>query len=118
MEERDYPIGLMRVPVTPQATSRRREPHVMGWFMLISSLFWPRVFILAFWIFGSTLSNAFSSWAIPVLGFFVAPWTTVGYAFMWSITSDSVNGWEWIVVAVCALLDLVTWTGGARLVRR
>jgi hypothetical protein len=38
------------------------------------------------------------------------PWTTLTYAFMWSISSDRVAGWEWIVVAFALLIDFVFWT--------
>jgi hypothetical protein len=112
--------GIMHVPVWPAALERRRaaDSDAMAWLFLLSSLFWPRLFLLGFWLFGSTLGDAFSSSAIPIIGFFVAPWTTVGYAFMWSITSESVNGWEWIVVAFCIALDAATYAGAGRLIRR
>ena len=99
-----------------------REPYVSdariwGWFFFLSSLFWPRVVILAFWIFGSTIGRAFDHSVVPVIGFFVAPWTTMTYAFMWSISSDRVYGWEWICVGVAVLFDLWTWAGGRALFR-
>ena len=118
MSDQTPQIGIMRVPVGPgHRVAGRDDRHVMGWLFFVSSLFWPRLFILGFWIFGSQLGRAFSSWVIPAIGFLVAPWTTVGYAFMWSISSDKVSGWEWIVVAGCVLLDLATYAGGHRLIR-
>ena len=85
---------------------------VMEYVLLVSSLFWPRLFILGFWIFSKQLGDAFSSWVIPAVGFFILPWTTIGYALMWGLSSDKVSGWEWIVVAVCVLLDGATYVGG------
>ena len=74
-------------------------------------MFWPRVFILALWIFGSQLGRAFDSWAIPAAGFVFLPWTTVAYAFMWSLSSDGVFGAEWIVVGCALIADALTWLG-------
>jgi hypothetical protein len=28
---------------------------------------------------------------------------------MWTISSDKVSGWEWIVVAIALLVDFVFW---------
>lgn len=81
-------------------------------------MFWPRLFIVGFWIFGSQLGDAFSSWVIPALGFVLMPWTTVAYAFMWGISSDRVSGWEWIVVGFAVILDLLTWLSVAAVRRR
>jgi hypothetical protein len=75
---------------------------------------WPRLWILAYWIFGKQLGDAYSSWVIPAIGFIVLPWTTVLYAWMWAISSDAVNGWEWAVVAVGLVLDLWFWVAAAR----
>jgi hypothetical protein len=86
-----------------------------GWALAIASLFWPRFFILMLWIFGSQLGRAFDGWVVPVLGFFVLPWTTVTYASMWSISSDRVAGVEWVFVAIALVLDLWTYAGIRRL---
>jgi hypothetical protein len=92
--------------------------HWFGWFWFISSQFWPRVYILAFWIFGQDwMHDAFDGkWVIPVVGFFIAPYTIMAYALMWGLTSDGVIGWEWIVVGFAALLDVLTWAEGKRLI--
>ena len=84
--------------------------------LVVFSLF-PRAWILAYWIFGSALSHAYSSWIIPAVGFVVLPWTTVLYAWMWAISSDAVTGWEWLPVAVAFVLDLSFWIAGSRLFR-
>ena len=110
--------GIMYLERPADAGPRTLDgAKVMEYVLVVSSLFWPRLFILGFWIFSPWLRDAFSSWVIPAVGFFIAPWTTVGYAFMWSISSDKVSGWEWIVVAFCVLLDLVTYAGGRALVK-
>jgi hypothetical protein len=102
--------SIQRVAPPP---ARQRSPLGAGvaWFLIGSSMFWPRLFIIGFWIFGSELGRAFGSWVIPALGFLVLPWTTVWYAFMWGVSSDRVSGWEWLVVAAAFVVDLVTWAG-------
>jgi len=113
-------IGLMSEGIMYMARHADAPPpvrisggKVMELTVLVSSMFWPRLFILGFWIFSKDLGEAFSSWVIPALGFVIAPWTTVAYAFMWAITSHSVNGAEWVVVGVGVLFDLSTWLGAA-----
>jgi hypothetical protein len=91
--------------------------QIMGWMVLLGLAFWPRLFILGFWIFGRQLGDAFGSWIIPALGFVLVPWTTVAYAFMWGVSSNVVSGWEWIVVAAAFLLDVGFWVGSARALR-
>jgi hypothetical protein len=110
--------GIMEVGppggVVPYQLSFARA---MGWMALLGSLLVPRAFIIGFWIFGSELGDAFSSWVIPAAGFVIAPWTTAFYALMWGLSSDKVAGAEWIVVGVAVLLDLATWLGGRALAR-
>jgi hypothetical protein len=71
--------------------------------------FWPRLFILGFVIFSRQIGEAFSSWVVWFVGFFILPWTTITYAMMWAISSDQVYGVEWVFVACAFLLDLFTW---------
>ena len=86
--------------------------RAFGWTLFLSSLFWPRVTIIAFWIFGNLLGQAFDGWIIPTIGFFVLPWTTMTYTLIWSVESTAILGWQWILVAFALLLDVVTWAGG------
>lgn len=110
------PFGqLPKVDYEPSG-GRLEFNDVIGMTMIANSLVWPRLFILGFWIFGSQLGDAFSSWVVPAIGFFIAPWTTAFYALMWGAGGDSVSGfWEWLVVGVAVLLDVLTWWGIARL---
>jgi hypothetical protein len=61
--------------------------------------------LFALWLFTDLLSRAFDGWLVPLLGFFLLPWTTLAYAVMWS-SSDRVFGVEWFVVALAFLADL------------
>jgi hypothetical protein len=102
----------------PRSQSDALATHWYGWFFFVSSLLWPRLCLLGFWIFGSFMADAFDhSWVLPVAGFLVLPWTTMVYALMWGAASDGVVGWEWACVGAALLLDLITWGEGRRLTR-
>jgi hypothetical protein len=116
--------AMTQNPMTPLTANVTRSEsdllvtHWYGWFFFVSSVFWPRICLLGFWIFGSFMADAFDhSWVVQVVGFVVFPWTTMAYALMWGLTSDGVFGWEWICVGVAVLLDLLTWGEGRRLLR-
>jgi hypothetical protein len=111
-------IGLMRVGPPEGVRAPVSNATVWGWFFFVSSVFWPRLLLIAFWIFDTDLlKRAFGPWIVPVLGFFIAPWTTLAYSVMWGVSSDRVNGAEWLVVAVGVTLDLGTWSLGHHLAR-
>jgi hypothetical protein len=65
------------------------------------------------WLFTDLLSRSFESWLVPLLGFFLLPWTTLAYAVMWS-TSDGVVGFEWFIVILAFLFDLGAVAKGGR----
>jgi len=66
----------------------------------------PRLALFALFLFSNLLSRAFDSWLLPLLGFFLLPWTTLAYAVMWSSSSNQVSGFEWFIVAFAFVLDL------------
>jgi hypothetical protein len=74
-------------------------------FALIS----PRLALFVIWVFSNLLSRAFESWAVPLIGFFLLPWTTLAYALMWD-SSNRVYGFEWFVVALGFLFDLASYS--------
>ena len=105
----------------PQRT-RAQEPSVSAGSLILAALLfvfalWPRAWIVGYWIFGKQLGDAYDSAVVPAIGFFIAPWTTVLYAWMWAISSNAVTGWEWLVVGVGALLDLWFLVVAVRLAR-
>jgi hypothetical protein len=86
----------------------------MGCLVALLALISPRVALAAIWLFSDLLSRAFDSWVLPLLGFFLLPWTTLGYAVMWSIGSNRVTGFEWFIVALAFLVDLGSYANGRR----
>jgi len=85
----------------------------MGCLVALLSLISPRLALVAVWLFSDLLSRAFESWIVPLLGFFLLPWTTLVYAALWS-SSDRVAGFEWFLVILAFLLDLSSYAAGGR----
>ena len=94
----------------PEAAKHGRGERVLSWVMFLGLGLWARVWLLGLWIFSDLLGDAFDGWVVPVIGFVLLPWTTLTYAFMWTISSDRVSGWEWAVVAIAVLVDFVFWS--------
>lgn len=74
----------------------------------------PRLALFAIWLFTNLLSRAFDSWVVPLIGFFLLPWTTLAYAAMWA-SSDRVEGLEWFIVVLAFLVDLSAHAKSGRL---
>ena len=83
-------------------------PCLIALFALIS----PRLALFFVWIFSDILSGAYDSWIVPLLGFFLLPWTTLAYAVMWDVGTHRVSGFEWFVVVLAFLADVASYAGG------
>jgi hypothetical protein len=83
-------------------------PCLLALLALIS----PRLAIFALWLFSNVLDRAYDSWLVPLLGFFLLPWTTLAYAVMWDTGTRDVNGFEWFIVVLAFLADLASYAGG------
>ena len=83
-------------------------PCLIALFALIS----PRLALFFVWIFSDILSGAYDSWLVPVIGFFLLPWTTLAYAVMWDAGTNKVSGFEWFIVALAFLADVASYAGG------
>jgi hypothetical protein len=70
--------------------------------------------LFALWLFSDLLSRAFDSWFLPLLGFFLLPWTTLAYAGMWSVNRDAVTGFEWFIVILAFVIDLGAYANRGR----
>lgn len=87
----------------------------MGCLLALLALISPRLVLFLLWIFGDLLSRAFDSWIIPLLGFFLLPWTTLAYAAFWDWgPGHHVYGFEWFFVALAFFIDLSSYAGGRR----
>jgi len=73
----------------------------------------PRLAIIFVAIFSDILSRAFDSWFLPLLGFFLLPWTTLAWAWMWK-SGSTVEGIEWFIIGLAVLFDLASLAGSGR----
>jgi hypothetical protein len=63
--------------------------------------------LVLLWLFDDIIGRAYDSWIIPVLGFFLLPWTTLSYVAFWDWgTGREVTGVEWFFVILAFLIDL------------
>ena len=80
--------------------------------VVLLALISPRLALFAVWLFSNILSRAYDSWIVPLIGFFVLPWTTLAYAGMWSAGSNEVYGLEWFIVVLAFVVDVGSYAGG------
>jgi hypothetical protein len=98
---------------TPAATAA--ETARIGCLLALLALISPRLVLFILWIFSDVLSRAFDSWIVPLLGFFLLPWTTLTYAAFWDWGSGHhVTGFEWFFVVLAFLIDLSSYGFGKR----
>jgi hypothetical protein len=112
-------IAVSSIAPLPQHESARADrpgtaARVLNWTVFLAFGFFARLWLVGLWIFSDLLGDAFDSWVLPVLGFVLVPWTTLTYAFMWTISSDKVAGWEWGVVVIALLFDWLFWAWSRR----
>jgi hypothetical protein len=83
-------------------------------FAALLALISPRLALIFVWLFSDILSRSMDSWVLPLIGFFILPWTTLAYAVMWDIGTNNVTGFEWFVVGLAFLADIGSYVGGQR----
>ena len=74
----------------------------------------PRLALFAIWLFSNLLDRAFEEWYVPLIGFFILPWTTLAYALMWTSGTHQVDGFEWFIVIFAFVADLSSYAAQGR----
>lgn len=74
----------------------------------------PRLALFFLWLFSDILDRAYEDWIVPLLGFFLLPWTTLAYAVMYVSGTNEVTGFEWFIVILAFVVDLGSYVGGRR----
>jgi hypothetical protein len=83
----------------------------MGCLLVLIALLSPRLALVVMALTSDMLSRAMDGILLPLLGFFILPWTTLAYAWFWD-SGREVAGFEIFVVALAFLIDLGSWFGG------
>ena len=78
-------------------------------FLLLFAAFGPRFAIIAMWLFGDRVDLAFDSWLWPLLGLFLAPWTTLMYVLVYP---GGIEGFDYIWLGIGVAMDVFSWAGG------
>ena len=86
----------------------------VGCFLALLALISPRLVLFLLWLFSDVLSRAYDDWIVPVLGFFLLPWTTLAYAVMWDSGTAGVHDFEWFIVILAFFFDLGSYASGSR----
>lgn len=92
-------------------------PCIVALFALLS----PRIALFVMLIVGAPIARSMDSWLLPIIGFFVLPWTTFAWVLMWWLSEGAgVTGFSFFVVILAFLVDLGSYFGGfsARSARR
>ena len=85
----------------------------MGCFVVLFALISPRLALVFTWLFSNVLDRAYDSFWVPLLGFFLLPWTTLAYAFTWD-SGKAVEGFDWFIVIFAFVVDLASYGSGGR----
>jgi hypothetical protein len=85
--------------------------------VLLVAIALPRVVMVVMWLFSDYLSHAYGTWVWPLLGFFVAPTTTLAYAIA-QTSFDGLHGGGLVLVAIGVIIDLGLVGGGRGWVKR
>ncbi|HEY3317096.1 MAG TPA: hypothetical protein VGK50_01550 [Coriobacteriia bacterium] len=77
-------------------------------------LLMPRLAIVLLWLFTNFLGRAYDGgWVLPVLGFFLLPWTTLAYAY--SVNAGyGLSPTGILIIVLGVILDAFTHGGGGR----
>lgn len=74
----------------------------------------PRLALVVLAILTDLPSRAMDGILLPLVGFFLLPWTTLAYIVMWDYGTNQVAGFEWFIVIIAFLADLGAYGSGAR----
>ncbi len=86
----------------------------MGCLVVLLAFISARLALFVVWVFTDDVSRAFDGWLVPLLGFFLLPWTTLAYAVLWATGTHGVHGFETFLVIFAFLVDLGSYAGGDR----
>jgi hypothetical protein len=79
--------------------------------ILIAFAFAPRAALFIMWLINDRISAAFGGVVLPLIGFFLMPWTTLIYTL---VSPGGMNGIDIVFLVLAVIADLGAWGGGAK----
>jgi hypothetical protein len=79
--------------------------------IIIAFVFAPRVALVLMWLFSNRISTTFGGIILPLIGFFLMPWTTLTYAL---VAPQGLNILKIVFLIIAVGADLGVWGGGAK----
>ena len=77
----------------------------------IAFAFAPRAALVLMWLLNDRISAAFGGILLPLVGFFLMPWTTLVYTLVWPY---GLSGLDIVFLIIAVGADLGAWGGGAQ----
>ncbi len=84
-----------------------------GCFVALFALVSPRLAVFLTWLFTDRMTFAFNSFWIGLLGFFLLPWTTLAWSWVYAPVRG-VTGFGWFIVIFAFFVDMSTYAGSAQ----
>lgn len=78
--------------------------------LIVAWAFAPRLALFLMAIFNNWITRAFGNVWMPLLGFFILPWTTLVYVL---VAPGGLGFLDIVFLVVAVLADLSAWGGGA-----
>ena len=79
--------------------------------VIIALIFSPRIVMVIWWLLDmARWAATFDTALVPILGFLLAPWTTLMYVL---VAPGGVGGLDWLLLGIAVLVDLGSLGGGA-----
>lgn len=79
--------------------------------LVIAFAFAPRVALVFMWLFTGRIGQAFDSFLIPLIGFFLLPWTTLIFVL---VAPGGIGLIDVVLIVIALVADLGSWGGGYR----
>lgn len=79
--------------------------------IILAFAFAPRVALVLMAIANDRISTAFGGNILPLIGFFLMPWTALIYTLF---SPNGLRGLEIVFVVIAVFADIGAWGGGAK----
>ena len=79
--------------------------------VIFALIFSPRIVMVLWWLLDmGRWAATFDTVLLPILGFLLAPWTTLMYVL---VAPGGLGGFDWLLLGIAVLVDLGSLGGGA-----